>query len=165
MILSQEQAMLNGKIEFERMVQWVQEAGREGRRVDLVEEHLFRSLLGLGKALLQAYLAAQGTGDLGERFEHEGRVLHRLEALHGRRYVSVFGELQVERHVYGTREGQKLEVVPLDARVGLPGLPGGDYSQLLRQWDQSLCVRNSYEEGRGTIEQILASAVSSAERG
>jgi hypothetical protein len=89
---------------------------------------------------------------VGETFEHEGRVLQRLEALHGRRYVSVFGELEVERHVYGTREGQKLEVVPLDARVGLPE---GDYSQLLRQWDQSLCVRDSYEESRCTIEQIL----------
>ena len=152
MILSQEQAILNGEIEFERLVRWVQQAGEQGRRIDLVEEQLFRSLLGLGKTLLQAYLAAQGTGDVGETFDRDGRTLHRLGALHGRRYVSVFGELEVRRHVYGTREGQKLEVVPLDARVGLPE---GDYSNLLRQWDQAQCVRNSYEESRCTVEQIL----------
>src|SRR5438874_1416319 len=108
MILTQEQAILNGKVEFERIVQWVQQAAREGRRIDLVEEDLFRGLLGLGRTLLGAFVAAQGTGDLGETFErHDGRTLRRLAALRERRYVSVFGELTIARHAYGTRETRK----------------------------------------------------------
>lgn len=152
MILAEEQAILNGKWEFERILQWVLLAGLEGQRIDLVEEEVFRSVLGLGLMMMKIYLAAEGTGDVGEIFEHEGRMLRRLEELHERRYVSVFGELKIARQVYGTRETQKLEVVPLDARLGLPE---GEYSNLLQQWDQSFCVRNSYEESRSSVEQIL----------
>ena len=55
----------------------------------------------------------------------EGRTFQRLDALHDRRYVSIFGELVIRRTVYGTRETQKHEVVPLDANLNLPD---GDFS-------------------------------------
>jgi hypothetical protein len=32
----------------------------------------------------------------------------------------MYGALQIRRFVYGTREGQEIEHVPLDARLGLP---------------------------------------------
>jgi hypothetical protein len=78
--------------------------------------------------------------------------LRRLEELHDRRYVSVFGELIIRRYVYGTRETQKHEVVPADA---LLGLPQADFSHLLQEWDQSFCVQNSYAESRQTVQRIL----------
>jgi hypothetical protein len=152
MILAHEEAILNGKLEFEEIVELIGEACRTGQRIDVVEGDVYSRLLKLGKTLLGAYVAGQGTGNVGATLEYEGRTLRRLEELHERRYVSVFGELKIQRHVYGSRETQKFEVVPLDARIGLPE---GEYSNLLQEWDQSFCVRNSYEESRSAVEQIL----------
>ena len=152
MMMAQEQAILKGQIELKQLVEFVRRASAQGERIDVVELTVFRGVMKMGLALMTAFVAGQGTGDLGETFEHEGRTLRRLEQLHDRRYVSIFGELTIWRHVYGTRETQKLEVVPLDARIGLPT---DDYSNLLKQWDQSFCVRNSYEESRSSMEQIL----------
>ena len=101
---------------------------------------------------LSVYLAQQGPGDLGETLEHEGRTLKRLEQLHHRRYVSVFGPLQIPRTVYGTRETQKHEMVPLDARLNLPE---GEFSHLLQDWDQAFCVQNSYAKSGETVRSIL----------
>ena len=44
----------------------------------------------------------------------EDRTARRLPQHHDRRYVSIFGELVISRVVYGSREGQKIESVPLD---------------------------------------------------
>lgn len=84
--------------------------------------------------------------------EQDGRVLRRLEQPHGRRYVSIFGPIEIARYVYGTRETQKHEVIPLDA---LLALPDSEFSYVLQDWDQGLCVQNSYGESRATIQRIL----------
>ncbi len=34
--------------------------------------------------------------------------------------LSIFGALSITRYVYGTREGQRIACVPLDAQLGLP---------------------------------------------
>lgn len=49
-----------------------------------------------------------------------GRDVKRLEQPHPRCYQSIFGEFQLQRTVYGQREGQVIELVPLDARLQLP---------------------------------------------
>ena len=61
----------------------------------------------------------------------EGDTVRRLPEHHDRRYVTIFGELTVSRAEYGTREGQKIERVPLDERLGLPE---GDFSYVLEDW-------------------------------
>ena len=83
--------------------------------------------------------------NLWERLLAVGRAM--LEG-----YVSVFGELVIRRAVYGTRETQKHEIVPLDAMLNLPE---GDSSYLLQEWDQAFCVQNSYARSRETVERIL----------
>ena len=60
----------------------------------------------------------------------EGRVLRRLPSLHRRSYQSIFGSFDLERVVYGTCEGQRIEHVPLDARLRLPA---GKFSYLARK--------------------------------
>ena len=72
--------------------------------------------------------------------------------MHERRYVSIFGELTIRRHVYGTRETRRHEVVPLDARLNLPA---SDFSYVLQGWDQHLCVKGPYGEARETVREIL----------
>ena len=120
MIMAQEQAILKGQGQFEEMASFVRRASKDGRPIDEVERSLWDSLLALGRSLLEGYVAGHGTGDVGEMLRYEGRTLRGLESLHDRRYVSVFGELTISRCVYGTRETQKHEVVPLDAWLGFP---------------------------------------------
>jgi hypothetical protein len=150
MIMSQEQLILKGREQFEQLLSLVQ-SGRV-QSLNEVEHDLFTRLLGLGRSLLELKVAAMGTGDVGPTLTLEGRTLRRLEKLHDRRYVSIFGELTIHRHVYGTRETQKHEAVPLDAKLNLPE---NDHSYLLQQWDQSFCVKSSFKEAGAGIKQIL----------
>jgi len=91
---------------------------RTGTAVHEVERHLFRKVLALGFALLGYFFKRLGPGDQGAQVELEdGRVLRRLEGTRPRRYVSVFGEWVLWRTVYGEREKQAQEYIPLDARL------------------------------------------------
>jgi hypothetical protein len=153
MIISPEQAALKAHDQFNALGQFVQQAAQDGQRIDTVERELFRQLLGLGHTLLSAFVAAQGDGDLGPEIETPGgQTARRLPERHDRRYVSIFGELTIARVVYGTREGQRIEHVPLDERLGLPE---GDFSYVLEDWGQRLCLKESFAEAGQSLEMLL----------
>jgi len=138
--------------EIEDLLGWMEAAVARGERLDRVEKALNERLRALGRQLLQEHVDAQGTGDLGATLAYKGRVLRRLEECHERRMVTIFGELTIRRTVYGTRETQKQEIVPLDARLGLPA---GEFSALLEDWAQAMCVQNAYGKSQDLLERIL----------
>ena len=97
--------------------------------------------------------ALLGNGDQGEDLElPDGRRLQRLEQEHCRDYQSIFGPFERSRVVYGSREGQKIEFVPLDNRLQLPE---GVSSYVLQDWDQSLCVEQAFGQTQSAIGRIL----------
>ena len=155
MILNEEQAIFKAERSVAEMAQFVTEAAKAGKPIDEVERELSRRLQNTGRLFLQGFVEMQGTGDRGETVEHEGGTARRLEGVKTRRYVSVFGELEIQRCVYGTRESQKYEVIPLDARLSLPE---GEYSYLLQEWSQAFCTQGSFEAARATVERILGIA-------
>ena len=153
MIMTQEQAILKAKDQLAQMEQYIRQAGRHGEQVHQVEEGLWKRIMKLGRLMLTAYVADQGTGDLGPTLAYKDRQLNRLDKRHPKIYKSVFGELPpIERTVYGSRETQKHEVIPLDARLGLPE---SEFSYLLQKWCQSKCVKESYKNAKVDIEEIL----------
>ena len=153
MIITPEQAALKAQVQFDALRDFVQQAARDGQRIDTVERELFRQLLGLGPTLLSAFVAAQGDGDLGPEVElTEGRTVRRLPERHDRRSVSIFGELTIDRVAYGTREGQKIERIPLDERLGLPE---GDFSYVLEDWGQRLGLKGSFAEAGQSLAMLL----------
>jgi hypothetical protein len=152
MIMTQERMILKGQAQWDEMVALVRQAAQDGRVIDAVERGLWQALLRLGHTLLTGYVESVGPGDVGDTLAYDGRELKRLESPHDRRYVSVFGELTIGRYVYGTRETQKHEAAPTDAWLGLPE---GDFSYLLQEWDQSFCIQGSYEQSRRTVERVL----------
>jgi hypothetical protein len=153
MIITPEHAALKAQEQLDSLRDFVQQAAREGQRTDTVERGLMRQLLALGHTLLSSFIAQQGDGDLGPEAETtEGRIAHRLPERHDRRYVSIFGELTITRVVYGTREGQKIERVPLDERLGLPK---GEFSYVLEDWSQRLCLKESFAEAGHSLEMLL----------
>jgi hypothetical protein len=132
---------------------WIADAAKNGAAAHEVERQLFRSVLKWGLAMLKAFFELTGSGDLGETFTlPNGRTLDRLPELHGRRYVSVFGEARLSRTAYGTREGQALEFVPTDQRLSLPE---SEFSYILQEWDQLLGIEHAWGKSRETIATIL----------
>lgn len=153
MIFSPEQAILKTQADLTDLVAFTLEAAADDARIDRVERELMRRLLALGLNLLRLFVAEHGDGDLGEEAPAgDGRVLRRLPEPHDRRYVSIFGELHVDRAVYGSREGQAIERVPLDERLGLPA---GDFSHVLEDWAQRFCLKGSFAEAAESLETLL----------
>ncbi len=128
-------------------------AVRENQPIHAVEKAVWEQLLRLGREALAQVFALLGNGDMGETVAlPDGRCCQRLEQEHARRYVSIFGEFLLSRVAYGSREGQKIEFVPLDNRLQLPASP---FSYLLQDWDQSLCVEQAFAQTSSTVKRML----------
>src|SRR6266436_6707354 len=126
---------------------------REGTAVHQVEDQLWDLALQLGRRSLTALFQACGTGDLGETLTlPDGRDVQRLEQLHPRRYVSIFGAFRLTRTVYGSREGQAVAFVPLDNRLQLPA---SVFSYVLQDWDQALSAEQAFGQVSQTMERML----------
>ncbi len=82
----------------------------------------------------------------------DGRVVKRLPEPHSRPYRSIFGDFLLERIVYGTREGQRIEAAALDARLELPE---GKCSYVLRDWNQALVVEAPFDQVNAMLERML----------
>src|SRR5262249_55563363 len=116
------------------------------------ESQLWDLALQLGRRGLTALFDACGTGDRGETLTlPDGREVQRLEDLHRRRYVSIFGAFELERTAYGSREGQALAFVPLDNRLQLPE---GVFSYVLQDWAQAWAVEQPFGQVNDTTERM-----------
>jgi hypothetical protein len=135
------------------LLSFLQVSAQQGTAAHDVELGLWQRLLQLGHTCLGQFLAAHGSGDLGETITvPTGERCQRLEEFHARRYVSIFGEFRLRRAVYGSREGQKITFIPLDNRLQLPA---SAFSYVLQDWDQSLCVEQAFAQVNATIARIL----------
>src|SRR5947209_3716518 len=136
-----------------QIVELLVKARHEGQPVHEVEHGLWDLLLQVGRSCLGAFFESHGTGDLGETVTlPDGREARRLDEVHRRRYVSIFGEFVLQRTVYGSREGQAFDLVPLDNRLRLPA---GVFSYVLQDWDQSLAMEQAFGQVNQTIARIL----------
>jgi hypothetical protein len=157
MITAKETDFFKAQIQFEKMCEFVRQAGEQGQRIDQVERTLFPQAMEMCLKMLQSFVVAHGDGDQGAEIEREDRALRRLDVPHDKRYLSIFGELIISRCVYGTREGQAIEWAPLDAALGLPA---GENSYVLEDWLQRLCVKEAYSESVADLRAWLGTTVS-----
>jgi hypothetical protein len=157
MITAKEIDFLKAQEQFEKICEFVRQAGDQGQRIDQVERGLFPQAMEMCLEMLGAFVAAHGDGDEGAEIERDERTLRKLEEPHDKRYLSIFGELIIPRYVYGTREGQVIEWVPLDAALGLPA---GENSYVLEDWLERLCVKEAYGEGVADLRAWLGTSVS-----
>ena len=162
-ILKHEQAFCKAHAQLKEMIEFVRCSVDEEVRIDQVERGVFDRLLQIGLRMLEGVVEQAGDGDEGEALVDEGKTLRRFADTHSRTYRSIFGNLTIERFVYGTREGQKIEGVPLDAKLGLPV---GEQSYVLEDWLQRLCVKESFGEAVGSLREIfgIRTGVRTAER-
>lgn len=142
MMMTKETELLKAQAQFDEMVDFIRQAGNDRLRMDELERGLWRRLLAIGLAMLQAFVAQAGDGDAGETIEQDGQTLGRLDATRERRYVSIFGALAIVQRVYAVREKQR-EQAPLDAQLGLPA---DDFSYVLKDWLHQACARDAFGE-------------------
>jgi hypothetical protein len=136
-----------------KLVEFLGQARTSGTAAHEVERGLFEKMLEMGQSLMREFLTSCGTGDEGEeKILPDGRKLKRMPALHVKPYLSVFGDIEVERVVYATRPGQKIEYAPLDARLQLPE---NKYSYLLQEWSQGMAVEAPYAQVSKNLEKIF----------
>jgi len=154
----------NGPHSTDELFAFARRAAEQGAPAHEVEEGLWARLLALGRQALGQFFHAQGTGDLGpELAQPDGSTARRLPELHERSYRSVFGDFTLRRTCYGSREGQAIAFVPLDARLQLPE---SDYSYLLQRWDAALGCETAFARVAATLREILGvkQSVDSLER-
>ena len=157
------QESISGKLQSladsaQQLSDFVLQSVEKGDPIHEVERGIWQRILKMGQLALGQFLQQQGTGDLGETCTApDGRTWKRLEGLHRRRYRSIFGVFEIRRAVYGTREGQKIEHVPLDERLQLPE---GEFSYVLQDWGQSLSVEHAFSRVVQTLVKILGLRVS-----
>jgi hypothetical protein len=153
MIMTPEAAFLKAQQQLHELITFALQASHDRLRIDLVERGLFSQLLQLGHSLLTAFVAQAGNGDVGDSTSAgHGQTCKRLPEPHSRPYRSIFGLLNIDRFVYGTREGQKIQDAPLDAVLGLPE---GEFSYVLEEWAQRLCVQGSFAEAVQSLDDLL----------
>src|SRR3954465_15568733 len=141
---------------FWNVVEHMQHAADRQQPIHQVEETIFRNLLAIGRWLLRAFLDMAGTGDVGPTLTVAGdspsdpdRELPRLDRTRKRPYLSIFGEIDIERTCYGR---DRVEAAPLDARLHLPQR---QYSYLLQQWLGSFVVDDAHAEAIRKLGTIL----------
>jgi hypothetical protein len=141
---------------FWNLVERLQHAADQHQPIHQVEETIFRDLLVIGHWLLQAFLDMAGTGDVGptltvasDSATDPDQELPRLDQPHKRPYLSIFGEMAVERTCYGQ---DRVEAVPLDAQLHLPQR---QYSYLLQKWLGSFVVDDAHAEAIRKLGTIL----------
>ena len=118
-----------------------------------IEEGLWKEMMRFGHQAFQVFFNQCGSGDEGDTLAlDDGRTLKRLATLHVRPYLTVFGEYSLPRFVYGSREGQKIEHVPLDARLQLPE---HKFSYLLQDWNQRLSTELPFGKVNDSLSRIV----------
>lgn len=143
---------------FLRMLEKVQRAAERGDAIDAVEELIWRDLIETGRETVVAHVQQQKEElPRPDSIEYDGKTLQRLPEPRTRMYVSAFGLAPFSRDVYATRETQRQEVVPLDAKLGMPE---SDTSYLLQKWSATRFVKESYNESRCTLQEIFGFAPS-----
>src|ERR1017187_9039849 len=158
MIIEVEDRLCKVAKAFSDVLNKLQHAAERGDAVHVVEETTWSGLIEVGREMIVAYIKKQEEEVPRPKvIEHEGKKLHRLPRRRRRPYVSAFGPTPFWRDVYAERETQRQEVVPLDAKLGMPE---GNTSYLLQKWSGTKCVKESYQESRATLLEILGFAPS-----
>lgn len=111
------QTIQEAEAAFNNIVRFVRENAADYEAHEM-ERDIFKRMIMLGRQLLKYYFETKGTGDVGpEIVLEDGRILKREKTPRPRKYLSVFGMLDVHRTCYRASD---VSVFPLDREANLP---------------------------------------------
>lgn len=118
----------------------------EASSADRMERHIWWGLLAIGRQLMQLFFEVHNQAEEPVRtVEHEGQT-YSYRGQRDRKYVSVFGQVRVERRYYW--ECGQGSVCPLDEALSLPA---GIHSHMVQELIGAASVHQAYEEA---VEQV-----------
>ncbi len=126
-----------------------------GLEIHEVEEHIFRTLLRLGKSLLEESISNHGTGKIEGNLtsnNHELKYCGTKETT----YLSIFGESKFSRAYYWAK-GCSGGVHPLDAKLNLPATK---YSYFLGNFLNRGVADQTYDEVNENYSKLFGINIS-----
>lgn len=142
------------------LIGFVKQSVREGCGFDGFEKGVLQRVLRIGGVAADLFLQVQGTGDLGPTVHTaQGVELHRSVTVQKRELRSIFKEHSFESFVYSRGLKQKIELRPIDARLGLPKRKE---SYLFQEFSQLFCVEKAFGVGARQFERIFGQKISVA---
>ena len=113
-----------------------------GRQLEIaeVERHLLSLVMEVGRAGLQEYVAAKGTGYAGREFVDDQGAQYAYVRDRNRTYRSIFGPVVIPRAYYQIAGSSG--ICPLDGDLNLPSR---GYSYVVQEFSSRLAVNTSYE--------------------
>jgi hypothetical protein len=144
--------------------QLVSTALRDNHTLHQFETALWKQLLQAGHDAVADFLRQQGSGDLGSEVTlPNGGTVRRLDQPHARDLTCLFGRFTLMRTCYGSREGQTIAFVPLDARLDLPR---GNVSYALQDLNTMFSACEPFARVSAIVEKLLGlkQSVDSLER-
>ena len=143
--------------QLEQLLQFVDKSAQDALQLYDVERRVFDEVLKLGHKCVEVFIGLQGKGDLGESVTHGDQTLYRSSSPHPRRLRTVFGEYEFEQFVYSLGANRKIELKPLDARMGLSGHV---HSYLMEEFSQMFCVESAFALSAENLTQVFGGAFS-----
>ena len=142
---------------LEDLKNYIKSCSKSSVEAHKVEKKIFSEILKLGYKAFGWYLCSQGDGDIGAEVKVEKKKLKRSKEKHTKIHRSVFGRYEIKRYVYAKREKQKIELMPLDARLNLPER---EYSYMLCDISQMLTTEIPFGQVQKMLEKILGTKIS-----
>lgn len=121
-----------------------------GMQLHEAEKELFKMMLKMGRSLLEELIARNGTGKKGDAITEEDGKEYKYQGIRPKRYLSVFGEIQIRRAYYWSKgeEGR----YPIDEILNLPQR---QHSYLLQQWLMADIAETTYDRAIERFEEML----------
>ncbi|MFC1835651.1 ISKra4 family transposase [Thermodesulfobacteriota bacterium] len=144
-----EKKVMQARTEFNDLLEYVT-TGSAGSEIHDVELGIFRRLLGLGRTLLELFVASVGKGDVGPTVRDRNGLVYQYRRSSARQYLSIFGQILIARAHY-SRQGAN-GLFPLDTHLNLPT---GKYSYLLQDWLADQAVQTTFGYTVRWVKKIL----------
>lgn len=141
----------NARDEFEHLLDYMSLQAHSQTTAYQVERDLFRYIMALGRTLLALFFAL-----CANRHAQQSRQQAALHSYKSRRYISLFGELTIERPYAWQHGGGAL---PMDEALSLPE---DAYSDLLREHASMLSSHMAYAQAGTFIECLLGLRLSAS---
>lgn len=126
---------------FEEMVRHLASQKSRTLRHEEAEEWVWKEGMELMRCLYQGWLDSVGPGVIGGEVEGSDGVTRKKGRVRARKLMSVFGEVEVKRAVYGAKGHSGL--FPLEAKLNLPE---NKYSHGLRRKVSEAAATDSFDD-------------------
>lgn len=131
----------------------VRQAAQDGDSFDRIERSVRDLVARMGFQAMQLFIALQGNGDLGlATTGSNGKALKRSQFTATTIIRSVFGKHSFEEFTYAPGIKKAIELRPISARMSLPER---QWSFLVQEFSQMLCVDQAYEQAMKNLEAIF----------